>query len=229
MTRPVVLQELHAEQVRIGRAFAENQLVVLRCGRRWGKTTLDERCAAKWAYQGLKVGWFSPTYKLNLPSYKRILRTLEPVVRSKSKIDQLIETRTEGSVEFWTLQDEDAGRSRSYDRVIIDEGSLIKVGLREIWEQAIRPTLLDRNGRAILTGTPKGIDQDNFFYQACNDPSLGWKEFHAPTPSNPTLDPVAVEKLRDQYPPLVYALRPAGHPPIASSEPPGGPPRCAVA
>lgn len=204
MTRPVVLQELHQEQVRIGRAFSQHQLVVLRCGRRWGKTTLDERCAAKWAYNGLKVGWFSPTYKLNLPSYKRILRTLEPVVRSKSKIDQLIETHTDGSVEFWTLQDEDAGRSRSYDRVIIDEGSLIKVGLREIWEQAIRPTLLDRNGRAILTGTPKGIDQDNFFYQACNDKSLGWQEFHAPTASNPTLDPSAVEKLRDQYPPLVF-------------------------
>lgn len=204
MTRQVKLQELHAEQARIGRAFNEHHLVVLRCGRRFGKTTLDERCAAKWAYHGLKVGWFSPTYKLNLPSYKRILRTLEPVVRSKSKIDQLIETHNDGSVEFWTLQDEDAGRSRSYDRVIIDEGSLIKVGLREIWEQAIRPTLLDRNGRAVLTGTPKGIDQDNFFYQACTDPSLGFVEFHAPTAANPTLDPESVAKLKDQYPPLVY-------------------------
>lgn len=204
MTRPVKLQELHLDQVRIGRAFQASPLVVLRCGRRWGKTTLVERCAAKWAYNGEKVGWFSPTYKLNLPSYKRILRTLEPVVRSKSKIDQLIETRTEGSVEFWTLQDEDAGRSRSYDKVIIDEASLIKTGLREIWEQAIRPTLLDRNGRAVMAGTPKGIDQDNFFYQACTDPGLGWVEKHAPTAANPTLDRAAVEALRGQYPPLVY-------------------------
>jgi phage terminase large subunit-like protein len=204
MTRQVKLQELHLDQVRIARAFNEHPLVVLRCGRRWGKTTALERCAAKWAFNGLKVGWFGPTYKLNLPTYKRILRTVEPVVESKSKIDQLIELRRGGAVEFWTLQDEDAGRSRSYDRVIIDEASLVKVGLRETWEQAIRPTLLDRNGRAVMAGTPKGIDPDNFFYQACSDPSLGWVEFHAPTAANPTLDPAAVEALRGQYPPLVY-------------------------
>lgn len=204
MTKPVILQALHVDQVRIAQAFNEHPLVVCRCGRRYGKTSLFERFVAKWAYQGLKVGWFGPTYKLNLPTYKRVLTTVAPVVQSKSKIDQIIELRTGGSVEFWTLQDEDAGRSRSYDRVVIDEASLIKRGLREIWEQAIRPTLLDRNGRAVMGGTPKGIDPDNFYYEACNDPSLGWHEVHAPTAANPTLDPKAVEALRDQYPPLVY-------------------------
>jgi phage terminase large subunit-like protein len=204
MSRNVKLQALHSAQRSIAQAFIDHQLVVVRCGRRFGKTTLFERCASKWAYQGDRVGWFGPTYKLNLPTYKRILRTVEPVVESKSKIDQLIELRTGGAIEFWTLQDEDAGRSRSYDKVIIDEGSLVQVGLREIWEQAIRPTLLDRNGRAAMAGTPKGIDPENFFYQACSDKSLGWHECHAPTASNPKLDPGAVAALRDQYPPLVY-------------------------
>jgi hypothetical protein len=64
--------------------------------------------------------------------------------------------------------------------------------------------LLDRKGHAVMAGTPKGIDQDNFFYQACTDKSLGWQEFHAPTASNPMLDPEAVAKLIHEYPPLVY-------------------------
>jgi hypothetical protein len=204
MKQTVNLQELHSKQVEIGRAFNENDLVVVRCGRRFGKTTLFERCAAKLAYQGLRVGWFGPTYKLNLPTYKRVLQTVSPVVVSKSKIDQIIETRKGGCVEFWTLQDEDAGRSRFYDRVFIDEASLVPKGLRETWEQSIRPTLLDRRGKAVMAGTPKGVDPDNFFYQACTDKSLGWVEFHAPTASNPKLDPDAVAKLRLEYPPLVY-------------------------
>jgi hypothetical protein len=200
----VTLEKLHAKQVEIGRAFNESRRVVIRCGRRFGKTTLLERCASKWSYNGLKVGWFGPTYKLNLPTYKRILRTVQPVVFSKSKIDQVIELNSGGCIEFWTLQDEDAGRSRFYDRVIIDEGSLVPKGLRSIWEQAIAPTLLDRKGHAIMAGTPKGIDPENFFYEACTDKSLGWREFHAPTASNPMLDPEAVAKLKDEYPALVY-------------------------
>ncbi|MEI1392205.1 hypothetical protein, partial [Klebsiella pneumoniae] len=204
MKQSVKLQELHAMQADIGRAFNESRRVVIRCGRRFGKTTLLERCASQWAYNGLKVGWFGPTYKLNLPTYKRILRTIHPVVVAKSKIDQVIETRRDGCVEFWTLQDEDAGRSRFYDRVIIDEGSLVPKGLRNIWEQAIAPTLLDRKGHAVMAGTPKGIDPDNFFYEACTDKTLGWQEFHAPTASNPMLDPEAVAKLKDEYPALVY-------------------------
>lgn len=204
MTQPVKLQELHAKQAEIGRAFNESRRVVIRCGRRFGKTTLLERCASKWSYNGLKVGWFGPTYKLNLPTYKRILRTVQPVVYSKSKIDQVIELNSGGCIEFWTLQDEDAGRSRFYDRVIIDEGSLVPKGLRSIWEQAIAPTLLDRKGHAIMAGTPKGIDPENFFYEACTDKTLGWREFHAPTASNPMLDQEAVAKLKDEYPALVY-------------------------
>lgn len=204
MKQSVKLQELHTKQAEIGRAFNENSRVVIRCGRRFGKTTLLERCASKWAYNGLRVGWFGPTYKLNLPTYKRILRTIQPIVVSKSKIDQVIETQRDGCVEFWTLQDEDAGRSRFYDRVIIDEGSLVPKGLRDIWDQAIAPTLLDRRGHAVMAGTPKGIDPDNFFYEACTDKALGWREFHAPTASNPKLDPEAVAKLIHEYPPLVY-------------------------
>lgn len=204
MSAIVTLDTLHAKQIEIGRSFSKERRVVLRCGRRFGKTTELEYFAEKWAYKGMRVGWFSPTYKLNLPTYKRILRKIQPVVVSKSKIDQVIETRNDGCVEFWTLQDEDAGRSRFYDRVIIDEASLVPKGLRAIWEQAIAPTLLDRKGHAIMAGTPKGIDPENFFYEACTDKTLGWREFHAPTASNPMLDPEAVARLKDEYPALVY-------------------------
>jgi hypothetical protein len=170
----------------------------------FGKTTFLEEFAAAKAIRGLKVGWFAPSYKLIYPSYARILERISPLKQTASKIDGLMTTKTGGSVEVWSLDNEDAGRSRSYDLVIIDEASLKAKGLREVWDQAIKPTLLDRGGSAIMAGTPKGIDDENYFYQACNDKSLGWVEFHAPTMANPTLDPAGVAALKDEYPPLVY-------------------------
>ncbi|MEQ1916868.1 MAG: hypothetical protein ABL856_09115 [Gallionella sp.] len=180
------------------------KMAVIRAGRRFGKTTGLEEIAAHRAVKGLKVGWFAPSYKLIIPTYKRILSTIKPLALTASRNDGLIALQTGGEVEFWTLDDEDAGRSRSYDLVIIDEASLKAKGLRDIWEQAIRPTLLDRGGRAVMAGTPKGIDEENFFYTACNDKSLGWKEYHAPSWKNPTLNAEAVANLQRDNSPLVW-------------------------
>lgn len=193
---------LHSEQKRIIQGI--EKLNVLRCGRRFGKTTLLEEFAAAKAIRGQKVGWFAPSYKLIHPSYSRVNERIAPVRKSASKVDGLITTKTGGHFEVWTLDNEDAGRSRFYDWVLVDEASLKLKGLRDIWEQSIRPTLLDRNGRAIMAGTPKGIDPDNFFWEICNDKSLNWKEFHAPTHKNPNLSAEALAELKDQYPPLVY-------------------------
>jgi hypothetical protein len=129
---------------------------------------------------------------------------LGPMIIHSSSVDKIIETEGGGCIEFWTLDNEDAGRSRFYDHAVIDEGSLVKRGLREIIEQAISPTLLDRDGTLTIAGTPKGVDPDNYFYTAWHDETLGYKKFHAPTMKNPMLDPKAVKRLPERYPPLVY-------------------------
>jgi phage terminase large subunit-like protein len=206
-TEHIKFQKLHTKQTVLYRAMSAQNTgdrQVWRCGRRFGKTTLLEIAVCQAAINGSAVGWFSPNYKLLTPSYKRILKILRPIVANASRVDGIIELRTGGSIEFWTLNDEDAGRSRAYDLAVIDEAGLMKKGLQAIWEQSISPTLLDRRGNAIMAGTPKGIDSENFFYQACTDKSLGWTEHHLPTSENPTLDPVGVAKLQEQYPPLVY-------------------------
>jgi hypothetical protein len=204
VSQSVRLQKLHGGQRPIAEAFSRHKKIVLRCGRRFGKTSLLENRVAKWAYQGQRIGWLGPKYKINAPTYGNLIHTLKPVIESKSKIDQLIQLSTGGLVEFWTLEDENAGRSRKYHKVIVDEASLKAKGLKEIIDQSIRPTLLDYNGSIIMAGTPKGIDQDNYFYEACTNPAEGWVEFHAPTSANPHLDPEVVAKLVNEYPPLVY-------------------------
>jgi hypothetical protein len=202
----VIFTKLHPGQASINSKMGERN--VLRCGRRFGKTKLLEtrfaRLAIGSALGGKAVGWFAPTYKLVRPTYENMLRTLYPITTRHSKTESLIQLKTGGSIEFWTLDDEDAGRSRSYDEVVIDEASLKETGLRDIVEQAINPTLLDRNGNMTMAGTPKGVDPENYFYAACTDRSLGFAEFHGTTYNNPTLSPDSLARLKDQYPPLVY-------------------------
>lgn len=209
----------HADQKRICKAIKgqKRARIVLRAGRRYGKTTLLEQLAARWALNGEKVGWFSPNYKLLLPSFKRIAKLLKGAIAHKSKTEAIIELvptegRAEGgSIEFWTLNDEDAGRSRHYDRVIIDEAGLVLKGLKEIFEQAIEPTLLDSGGSCYMAGTPKGVSDESFFYLACTslnvsqNPEKGvWTEYHVPTHANPFLNAEAVAELEDKTDPMVY-------------------------
>src|SRR5579875_3415693 len=113
----------------------------IRCGRRWGKTTYGEIVACEAALEGKTVGYFVPTYKFQTEVYNDITRYLAPVIVSSSKMEQVIRLITGGRIDFWTLEDERAGRSRKYHLVIIDEAAFSKPETMDTWERSIKPTL----------------------------------------------------------------------------------------
>ena len=63
---------------------------VVRCGRRYGKTTMFEQWASNWAMHSKRVGVFMPSHRLWMPSYQRILKALQPAVESASKTQAVI-------------------------------------------------------------------------------------------------------------------------------------------
>lgn len=195
--------KLHGGQQNIASNLRKR--TVIRAGRRFGKSTLIEQIIAHKVTKGQRVGLFAPQHKLLSASYNRIYETLSPIITSSSRIDGRMETLTKGCLELWSLDNEDAGRSRWYNLVVVDEAGLMKKGLKERWTQAIAPTLVDKNGDAIMAGTPKGIDDENYFYQICTDKSLGWTEFHAPTWANPTLSKIAVEEIKRSTDSLTFS------------------------
>jgi hypothetical protein len=163
------------------------------CGRRWGKSYFGVRAAAHPLLDGCPVGWFAPNYKFLAEAWRNVRRVLSPVTASINKSERRIELITGGSIDFWSLVDEDAGRSYKYKRVIIDEAGLVK-NLETVWHEAIRPTLTDLKGDAWLLGTPKGR---NFFWQAFTRGQdaleTEWSSFTAPTSSNPTIPDIEAE------------------------------------
>ncbi|NYH13551.1 hypothetical protein [Paraburkholderia bryophila] len=201
------LMPLHAGQREVYAGLAKR--TVLRIGRRFGKTALLEVIAEYAALRGERIGFFFPDLTRAQPVYQSIVSTLKPAIKSSNKTDLMIELITGGQIEMWSLGDEHAGRSRWYHKALIDEASLVP-DLESKFNLSIAPTLLDRNGDAIIAGTPLGTDEESFFYRACmiKEPSgkwpTVWKEFHKPTSSNPLLDPLAVAALKNQYEPLVF-------------------------
>lgn len=181
----VTLPILHADQVRAYRTLGKRKAI--RCGRRWGKSTLAEVIAGNAATHSKAVGYFTPEYKYQSEIYNDILNILLPIKLSSSKVDGLIRTRTGGRVDFWTLDNENAGRSRSYDIIIMDEAAFGKPQTMETWERAIEPTLLDHDGVAWVLSNTNGADPDNFFWRLCNDPKYGFAQYHAPTHNNPDM------------------------------------------
>lgn len=214
----VRLPTLHSGQVR---AFkTPGRFKAIRCGRRWGKTALLTTIASNDAAKGKLFGFFAPDYKRLSPTFLECVQILQPIILRSSQTDGIIRTTTGGQIEFWTLEDDNAGRSRKYHRVAIDEAAFTKPNMGDIWERSIQPTLFDYSGSCIAASNTAGDDPDNWFWRICNQPKQGFTQYHAPTEDNPLL-PMRMagesieahaarrvaefDALRLKTPPLVFA------------------------
>lgn len=204
------MDERGVERVRIHlpRPHAGQELVLLEarrfnvvdCGRRWGKSTLGIDRLVEVALRGQPTAWFSPSYKLLLEIWRELTRVLGPVATRISSSEHRLELRGGGIVEAWSLVNPDAGRSRRYARVVIDEAAMCPT-LGQSWRAAIRPTLADLRGDAWFLSTPQGR---NFFWELwCRgqDPhETEWASWQMPTRSNPFIHPDEIEAARRELP-----------------------------
>lgn len=184
----------------------QSRYKVISAGRRFGKTLLS----VEWlglmpggALDGAPVGYFAPTYKLLLDVWSNFSKTLKPVIQHSNKTEMRMELITGGLIDFWTLEDANAGRGRKYKRAVIDEAAHARY-LKDAWEQAISPTLTDYRGDAWFVSTPKGINFFHELYQRGLSGQPGWASYHAPTSANPHIDPREIDAVRQTLPELVF-------------------------
>lgn len=177
---------------------ADKRFVVVMCGRRFGKSELSQILIIKEALNGGQVAYITPTYKLAQVFFERLTKVLP----FKNNIQKLkIYCPNEGSIEFFTGERLDNLRGRKFHLVIIDEAAFIS-DLEDGWNNSIRPTLTDYEGRAVFLSTPRG---KNFFYslfmkQGEND----WQSFKFSTYDNPHINPREIDEARIQLPEVVF-------------------------
>lgn len=201
----ITLPTLHPGQAAI--YMAQGRLNAVRCGRRWGKTKKLITLAGNASIKGQKVGIFTPESRQWSEPFDELVDRLYPLRKTgTNKNTGNIRLKTGGLIDCWHTTDNLlAGRGREYDLVLLDEAAFTKNGqMLDVWKKAIQPTMLTTRGRAWVYSTPNGNDPENFFHEVCNNPKMGFKEFHAPTSSSPYVPPDELEKLKRENHPLVF-------------------------
>jgi hypothetical protein len=168
--------------------------MALRCGRRFGKTEFAKSFVAQGILLGEEVAWFAPQHMAWSEVYPDLRRILAPLVDTSSKSQAVMRFTNGARLDFWSMENPNAGRGRRYHRVVIDEAAFAKDGdnrsdssAMAIFELGIKPTLVDYEGRALVCSNSAGKNPDNFFYNICEDPQYGFTQFHAATVDNPLL------------------------------------------
>lgn len=177
---------------------------MLKCGRRFGKSTLSVYIASMALCKGESVAYFAPTYKDASEWWSDITFRLKDIIVSKDSTLKQIRTITGGKLDVWSFDNPDSGRGRKYHVALIDE---CEKGLKfkEAWTQSIRPTLTDYKGSAWFFSTPqfgRTFFKELFNYQDRLD---DWKSWRFTTYDNPYIDAAEVDAARTELDPLTFA------------------------
>ena len=100
----------------------------LRCGRRFGKTTLIEELSSI-CLDGWPVGIWFPTYKDLSEVWKDLKRLYAPITNKANEqlkqieliIPHAVDEGKFALIDFWSMEDPDSGQGRKYKRAIGDE------------------------------------------------------------------------------------------------------------
>ena len=198
--------ELHNSQNLI--AEDTHRFRVLRCGRRFGKTTLiAEEIKGVALSKPTRIAYIANTYQqardiawelFKKEFQNRIIETNEQRLEIKLAGEQgesIIILRGWESVENL--------RGQAFDFLAIDEVASMR-NFWVNWHEVLRPTLTDKMGEALFASTPKGF---NHFYDLCNLElkDKDFKSFHFTSYDNPFLLKDEIDKAKETLPPDRFA------------------------
>lgn len=194
-----VFDDMSPEQAKIFKTilYNDNIYTIINAGRRSGKTYISSRLAVALAltcdptekilvgapYQDQATTFFETI--LDIPNVKHIIAKVKYSDHKKITFVNGV------SIDFRTLNNADAVRSKGYTYLFIDEFSFLK---NDIYNKAVAPLLAasGNNSRMFLLSTPNGIG--NEFHKFALDGELGnnniegyehYKYFHFTWKINP--------------------------------------------
>lgn len=191
---------------------------VLVAGRRFGKSWVAVAEAIYWSitHPNSLIWIMAPSYRQAKTFAWPILMKLLPygTLQKKNEQDLDIVLKNGSQISLKGTERVDLLRGVGLDGVIMDEVAYMKDGT---WESVVRPMLVDKNGWALFTGTPKGF---NYFWKLAKLgdhngeiegdpidilgheegekllPDPAWKTFRFTTYDNPHIPPNEIESTK---------------------------------
>ncbi|MCD6551018.1 terminase family protein [Thermotoga sp.] len=189
-------------------AFMSDARFKILCnGRRWGKSLYSAIEILPYVFMKEKRVWIvGPTYELAQKVFREVYKYVRPrkflweangrCVNSKSEMRIITNLGTE--IVGKSADNPDSLIGEGLDLLIVDEAARIK---EEVWNEALRPTLSDRSGRAIIISTPKGRNWFFRMWTRGKDPNFPeYQSWQHPSSENPYLKPEEIEEARRTLP-----------------------------
>jgi hypothetical protein len=191
-----VMLKLHPGQMIVARSPKRFKVVV--AGRRWGKTHKSGTELIKAAVKKRKalVWYVAPTYGMARDIMWDKLVDLLPrtLIIKKNETKLSIKLANGSEIQLKGADKPDTLRGRGVDFVVLDEYQDFKVGT---WEKVIFPTLTDKQGHALIIGTPKAYNQLYDLYRKGQDEKeKDWGSWQFPTITSPFIPKKEIEAAR---------------------------------
>ena len=192
----VRLPEPHAKQREI--EACEAKRVVVKAGRRFGKTTMVARMAVRKANAGRRELYATPIFSQTDVFWELCVKWCWNGIRlgliTKNETKRTLHfTKTGGRITGRTASRPDHLRGLYADDLYLDEYAYQDP---EVWERVGQPMLLDNDGNAYFIST--GRKRNHFFLMglaAQENEDGSWAYFRAPSHANPFLSAAAIADL----------------------------------
>ena len=197
----ITLPPLHKCQRQV--ALDPARFRVLSAGRRFGKSRLGVTLCVAAALQRKRAWWVGPDYPTTQIGWRLLTWLAQQIPGTAQRSsDRRIEMPGGGWVQVRSANAPASLRGEGLDLLVIDEAAHIPK-FAEVWEQALRPALSDRQGGALFISTPKG---HNSFYELFRqaEASEDWAAYQFPTSANPHIAATEIEAARANLPALVF-------------------------
>lgn len=199
---------------------SEAKRIVVRGGRRGGKTTGVANRAAKRFLVGRRILYATPTAEQIDRFWVTVCRIFEKAIDSgalyKNETKHILEiSGTEHRIRAKTAWNPDTLRGDYCDDLILDEFQLMD---EDTWNQAGAPMLMDNDGDAIFVYTPPSLHSRSaikardpqhaakMFKQALLDDTGRWATFHFASHDNPYISQTAVDEIARDMTALAYRM-----------------------
>lgn len=194
----------HPGQWRLHQSTARFRVAT--AGRRFGKTIscLNEVARFAWEHPGSVTWWVAPFFRQTKRAFRMLKRRFRAAFAGKPSESELRVEWLNGSVtEFLSADNYDSLRGEGVDFLVVDEAAKVQ---RAAWDEALRPTLSDKGGRAIFISTPMGR---NWFYElwARGQDRAAWPEYESwqlSTSDNPYIPASEIAEAKRSLPADVF-------------------------
>lgn len=154
------------------------------------------------AVAGQRAWWVAPSYKMSEVGWRPLRRLASQIPGAEvRKVDRQVILPGGGEVSVRSADNPDSLRGEGLDFVVLDECAFMS---ELAWNEALRPALADRQGKALFISTPKGRNWFWYLWQRGQEPDSEWNSWRFTSYDNPHIADSEIDAAKATLPERVF-------------------------